>query len=67
MLAGRPSARTSGRADSTHSGWQAILNARLQECKNAVMMESVTACHKNILPDGLNDRRSECKNAILPE
>ncbi|WP_262484120.1 MULTISPECIES: hypothetical protein [Chryseobacterium] len=36
MLAGTQTARTSGRADGTRSGWQVILPARLQECKNAI-------------------------------
>jgi len=35
MMAGRQAARTSGRADGTHSGMQAILPAGLQECKKA--------------------------------
>jgi len=47
---GRQTARTSGRADGTHSRWQVILPARLQESKSAGMTESVTACYQTITP-----------------
>jgi len=39
LLAGRQTARASGRADGTHSRWQVILPARLQECKKARAQE----------------------------
>lgn len=68
---GRQAARTSGRADGTHSRWQVILPARLQECKKARTQEWrkawKPAIRQSRLRDGWNDGRNECKNAIPPD
>jgi len=52
-MAGRQAARTSGRADSTHSRWQACLIARKQDGRNARKRERLLSNYPARLMDGL--------------